>query len=282
MPDAVAMDPAAEAGAAARRAGVRIEAVTRPEQAEAVNALLCTVWDVPAGGTIVESNTLIALAHSGNYLVAAYLGTQMVGATLAWFGAEQGRPPGRTMHSHIAGVLPEHAGTGIGVAMKLDQRAWGLDRGVELVTWTYDPLVARNAHLNLGRLGATVLTYAVNRYGLMRDGINAGQESDRLLVGWPLARPVGGPAAADLPPGRLLLAVGDDGRPVVSGALTDDPDVVRLAVPRDIERLHRGDPLAHAGWRQALRHTLGTLLDSGWQVVGFDGPAAHYVLRRSS
>ena len=74
----------------------------------------------------------------------------------------------------------------MGFALKLHQRAWCLDRGITLMEWTYDPLVARNAYFNLSKLGATVAEYLPDFYGVMGDGINRFDESDRILVHWPL------------------------------------------------------------------------------------------------
>src|SRR6185312_17408828 len=87
---------------------------------------------------------------------------------------------------HIAGVTRAGAGRHIGYALKLHQRAWALDRGLDTVTWTFDPLVRRNAYFNTVKLAARPVEYLVNFYGEMTDEINVGQGSDRLLVEWPL------------------------------------------------------------------------------------------------
>ena len=96
-----------------------------------------------------------ALAHSGNYVVGLYEGDRMVGASVAFFGPPAGAP----MHSHITGVLPDLQGHGLGRVLKQHQREWALARDVGHITWTFDPLVARNAHFNLRVLGARVTEY---------------------------------------------------------------------------------------------------------------------------
>ena len=102
-------------------------------------------------------NLLRALAHSGNYAVGLYDGERMVGASVAFFAA----PAERSMHSHITGVLPDHQSHGLGRVLKQHQREWALARDVGHITWTFDPLVARNAHFNLRVLGTRVTEYLV-------------------------------------------------------------------------------------------------------------------------
>jgi predicted GNAT superfamily acetyltransferase len=91
--------------------------------------------------------------------------------------------------SHILGVLPEYSGRGIGFQLKAAQREAVIEQGVRLVTWTYDPLLSRNAHLNIRRLGAVCRTYLREVYGSMRDGLNAGDASDRFQVDWWVTSP---------------------------------------------------------------------------------------------
>ncbi len=97
-------------------------------------------------------NLLQALAHSGNYAVGLYRDDVLVGASVAFFAA----PAARSMHSHITGVLPDLPVAGLGRVLKQHQREWALAREVGHITWTFDPLVARNAHFNLRVLGARV------------------------------------------------------------------------------------------------------------------------------
>lgn len=283
---------------------MQIRSIGTPEETEEAAALICEVWHVPPDGCIVDANTMVALAHSGNYVAAAYSGrphpsghgaqaaasealnrtagrADMIGAALGWFAAEQGRRPGQVLHSHIAGVRPGLASKGVGYALKLDQRRWCLERGVELVTWTFDPLVARNAHFNIARLGVRIASYRVNQYGTMRDGLNAGQQSDRIVCAWDITAVVGGRAPADLPDAPFVLASEPDGGPSTVRFPSAGYSTCRVAIPADAEALTRADPDAHSRWRLAVRAAFTELLDTGWSVIGFDGPAAHYVFGRT-
>ena len=154
--------------------------------------LLAAVWG--RGGESMGPDILRALAHSGNYVSGAFVGGRIAGGLVGWLG---GVPPHELhMHSHILGVLPGSDARGLGFQLKQHQRRWCLDREVRVMEWTTDPLVRRNAYFNLAKLGARAPEYLVNFYGAMTDGINAGEESDRLLIRWQLDSPEAEHAAA--------------------------------------------------------------------------------------
>lgn len=123
-----------------------------------------------------------AMTHSGNYLAGAYAGDELVGACLGFFGA----PAGAVLHSHVTGVARAAHGRHVGYALKLHQRAWALKQGLTRITWTFDPLVARNAHISLAKLGARPREYLVTFYNDVDDAVNGGQGSDRMLAVWTL------------------------------------------------------------------------------------------------
>jgi predicted GNAT superfamily acetyltransferase len=262
------------AATAATASGVRIVELAALPALHEVQALFDDIWHPVPDNRPVTVEVMRALAKAGNPLAGAYDGEQLVGATVGFFAA----PCGTTVHSHITGVAPSAQQRSIGRALKLHQRAWALQRGVERITWTYDPLVRRNAWFNLARLGATPLEYLPDFYGAMDDTINGGGASDRLLTAWALASgPVvraaaGDPVDVDLPALRAAGAVdvvsaAADGSPV---AVTAPPGVPRIvAVPADVEAVRRTDPGLAAQWRLAVRHALADALDTGARVLGF-------------
>ena len=219
-------------------------------------------------------DTLKALAHSGNYITGAFLDGRMVAGLVGWLGGDP-----RTelhMHSHILGVLPGGQTRGLGFDLKQHQRRWCLERGVTVVEWTTDPLVRRNAYFNLAKLGAEVAEYVVNFYGAMHDGINAGEESDRLLIRWRLdsARAESAAAGNGFEPdaGKLLewsmaavLKVGESGEPVRASS---SARVLICQVPEDIVALRRDDPALAREWRLALRDALGGAVGRGYVITG--------------
>jgi predicted GNAT superfamily acetyltransferase len=267
-----------EAEAAARAAGVTVRGIDDIEGFEAVRRLFDTVWQPGPGDEPVTRGMLNALVHCGNYCGAAMAGDQMVGASVGFLG----QVPEPLLHSHVTATLPCHAGRGIGYALKLHQRYWSLSRGLKVITWTYDPLIRRNAYFNTCKLGALPVEYLIDFYGEMNDAINAGQGSDRLLSRWELVRPHR-PGPVPKHTYELLGVAGDEpARALTAGDVLDeralDADVVAVAVPYDLEALRTARPAVAARWRLAVRETLGRLMHDGWQVfdVTRDG---RYLLR---
>ena len=152
---------------AARRARITVTSVEDLEDLNEVADLYNSVW---AGSTSMPATFLRALAYSGNYISAAYAKDGMVGALVGFLG---GHGKKSALHSHILAVLPELQSRGIGYALKLHQRKWALKQGSKTVTWTFDPLVSRNAYLNLNKLGAEGREYLVNFYGVLEDSITS-------------------------------------------------------------------------------------------------------------
>ena len=219
--------------------GIDIRPLDTVEEVHRASDVLAEVGGGDRGG--MPPNLLRALAHSGNYAVGLYEGGRMVGASVAFFAA----PAARSMHSHITGVLPGHQSHGLGRVLKQHQREWALARDVGHITWTFDPLVARNAHFNLRVLGTRVTEYLVNHYGPMDDGVNRGDETDRIMVSWALAAPP--------------VPTPDDERVVAS-----------VEIPHDIETLRRETPVDAAVWRSHVREQLVGHLADGLVIGGFD------------
>ncbi|SEQ69634.1 hypothetical protein [Microlunatus flavus] len=271
------LTPAAEA--AAREAGVEVRDLRGDEMA-AASALYAEVWGLGPQESPMEPGLLVALGFAGSYVSGAFdADGTLVGSCAGFLGtAGAGHP--LLLHSHIAAVRPG-SGRGIGTALKLHQRAWCAGHGVATIGWTYDPLIARNAWFNLGRLGAHVETYLVDFYGRMDDGLNAGEESDRLLVHWPVDPDEVHPAAPDEGRAHAALAVGGDGGPVAHPAVPVDAAVVTLAVPHDVEALRRSDRAVASRWRSAFRDAYADLHEQGWRVRRF-AREGRYVLGRTT
>jgi len=247
--DDVVHEAAAHAERAATASAVRIrELVSIGEHAEAI-ALLSRIWRRPAENPVVPPELMRALSKAGNYIGGAFADDLLVGVAIA-FHADPGR---HALYSHIAGISAAQAGRSIGFALKQHQRAWALERGIERIEWTFDPLVARNAHFNITKLGARPQEYLSDFYGAMNDGVNTDDETDRLLMRWELRDPA------------VVLRAGGE-VPIEAGL----PGDLRVAVPTDIERIRREDRAAAQGWRVRVRDDLTRALDAGGRIVGFD------------
>ncbi|KQZ09914.1 hypothetical protein B5M43_002760 [Microbacterium sp. MEC084] len=274
------MHPPADVAAAARaladealaRAGILLEEAHDAAACRSVSEVLGRVWG-RTGAEMLDPALLVALTHAGNPVTLALREDEPVGAAMGFCG-----PPGTPFHSHIVGLLPEAAGRGAGRAIKLAQRAWCLECGIDAMTWTFDPLVRRNAHFNIRTLGARPAEYLPSLYGEMRDAINAGQDSDRMLVRWDLTRTPperGGAVEVD-----GAHAIADEGDVPSAYARPSGDGPALLATPTDIEALRRTDPEAARRWRSETRAAFTDLLATGWGVDGFTD-AGQYVLRRA-
>ena len=150
----------------------------------AVEALQRTVW--PGSETdVVPAHMLITAVHNGGLIVGAFMDEQLVGFVFGFPGIEFTPDGPRPKHcSHMMGIHPGQRDSGIGFALKRAQWQMVRHQGLDHITWTYDPLLSRNAYLNIAKLGAVCNTYRRSEYGNMRDGLNAGLPSDRFLLDW--------------------------------------------------------------------------------------------------
>jgi predicted GNAT superfamily acetyltransferase len=133
---------------------------------------------------LVPSQMYVVAAKIGGQVLAAFVGSKIVGFVLAYPGIRQGEP---YLHSHMAAVLPEFQDLGIGRKLKLAQREDALARGISLIEWTFDPLQAKNAYFNICRLGVVARRYVPDLYGSTTSPLHAGLPTDRLVAEWHLA-----------------------------------------------------------------------------------------------
>jgi predicted GNAT superfamily acetyltransferase len=188
-----------------------------------------------------------------------------------------GKRDGRVIHwSHMLAVHPAFRDHGVGRRLKEYQRELLLGQGVEQIYWTFDPLVARNAHLNLNRLGTEVREYVPDMYGPTGSPLHS-FGTDRLVVSWPVEPLAGG--AAD----RRSEAGWRDA-PLATGVVPSEWDrepaapLVRIEVPPAVDGLPISEALA---WRAVTRAAFVRLLARDYRVAGFYTEGRHrcfYVL----
>lgn len=199
------------------------------------------------------ADLMMVIQAEGGLVGGAFVQGRLMGYV---FGFPTREPA--VQHSHRLAVRAEARGLGLGVRLKLYQRDWCLGRGIFHVRWTYDPLRAVNAALNIHRLGAEANTYLVDYYGEMA-GINSGLASDRLLVDWRLDSPVVAALSAGQPrPPRPAQALGP-------------------GLPLDLEALTTADPKAAAALRDEQRAALQAAFAQGLRIVDYDGGARRYL-----
>jgi predicted GNAT superfamily acetyltransferase len=267
------------AEAAAASSGVKIALLDGPAQMASAAALAGRVWQSPDCSP-ADASLLQALSHAGNFVAGAFSGAELVGLSFGFFTSG---PPVR-LHSHMTCTSQTRRNTGLGYALKLYQRGWALRLGVEAITWTCDPLVRSNAMFNLVKLGAEVAEYLPNFYGAMTDGLNAGDESDRLMMHWDLTGR--GDGSDEQRSVRSTSFRADDGNVLLESTAGGAPRrrsssarQVGVQVPDDIVGLRTADPVLALRWRHELRDTMLDALGSGYRVVGF-ARSGYYLLRR--
>ena len=239
----------------------------------------------------------IASRSAGAIWIGAFLKDQLVGFAFALPSLEHGRT---AFHSHMLGVRPSSWGSGIGYKLKLAQRQKALSLGIKEMTWTFDPLRARNAHLNFGRLGVISDDYRVNFYGPQTSSPLHRNGTDRLWVTWDLADPrvenrlrgkdVRLENLDTLTHLEPMISFDGAGRPAISDvAQALSRQRVAIEIPGDMDRIEsENESLAHE-WRLATRQAFTDSLGAGFVVKEFcrsirgqQGPGAYLLERRNA
>ena len=227
---------------------MRVTTVASRADCEAAGTLFDRVWGMSA---MVPTETIIATLHAGGHASLAEVDGAIVGATWGFLARHEGR---LGLHSHVTGVLATYASAGVGLALKHHQWQWASKQGLDFVTWTFDPLVRRNAYFNLVKLGAVVTEYHEDFYGVINDGLNRGERTDRVFVMWPVVD-------RQAPP---------DGTVVPTAEWT-------VATPPDIETLRRTDPQAAQVWRDRQRADFRKVFDGSWRIAGLTSDGSYAV-----
>lgn len=270
---------------------LKIRALHTPAEMEAVQDLQRLVWP-GSEADVIPAHVLLTFAHNGGLVLGAYDGNQLAGISIGFPGLYSDNHGLHPKHcSHELGVHPHWRDAGIGYALKCAQREQVRAQNLNLITWTYDPLLSRNAHLNIARLGAVCSSYLCEIYGEMRDGLNAGLASDRFQVDWWINSPrvqerletaftPRRDLLENLPRLYLTLARGSFIAPPASPATPTDSRFL-VEIPADFSALKSADlPLAR-DWRFFTRQIFQNCFQAGYRVTDFlysAGPARSFYL----
>lgn len=202
--------------------------------------------------------------------------------------------------SHMAGVIPEYKGKGLGEKLKWAQRAYALKKGFDWMTWTYDPLETMNGSLNIRKLGAVCSTYHKNLYGLLDDELNKGIETDRFGVDWWLASQwvearedksrVQPTVQSVIKDGGLLLnrSRETNGQLMPDGLVDIDqlqngPRYLLLQVPRDFQGVKRKSIASGVAWRMHTRKLFTAAFEHGYTAIDLilGDPMCHYLFEKN-
>jgi predicted GNAT superfamily acetyltransferase len=237
---------------------------------------IAEVVEAVTGYLDIHPGVMLTVLSTGGYASAAYEDGRCIGGCYALVGLRDGRP---YLHSEMLAVLPERQGAGVAQRLKLDQREFAREQGIDLVTWTVDPLRGRNATLNLRRLGCTVAGYCPDMYGEL-PGFSAGWPTDQLMLEWwvgsahvqrVLAREDLDAAYADAALPRILdVRARADGlpEPVAVDEQLAAPRVL-LEIPLDAQDMRGRDMDLVLRWRFAVRTAFLSFLGRGYRVEWF-------------
>ena len=239
---------------------------------------------------VVPGGHLIAMHHYGGTCCGAFDGEHMVGFVCGFPGWDGER---LFHHSHMLAVRAEYRGRGIGEGLKWAQRDRVLAQRVDMINWTFDPLQAPNANLNINRLGCIARHYIVNLYGESASPLHGGLPTDRFEAEWHLesdkvlAARDGNfgelSAWASLPRANRateragsLLACGDE------LDLSLDVDAFLIQVPKTITDLMAADAELALDWRLKTRQLFQHYFAKSYRVVALhrDDCSAYYRLVR--
>lgn len=254
---------------------------------EACHDLQNRVWGADFRD-VVSPVLMMVIEENGGLVAGAFGEDRLLGFVFGFTG----RQNGTCYHwSHMLAVDPSARGRGLGRRLKLYQREAMLADGIDTVYWTFDPLVARNAHLNLNRLGASIARYVSDKYGSGTGSrLHAALGTDRFVVRWDLdserVEQALSEGAAPGWPDDAAVAVeavdGDPGRPSRRSPFSDARHVT-VEIPRDVQAVKRKSPEAAACWRRATAAALRHYLAADYTVDGLirTGDArCHYLLTR--
>ncbi|MEM8531207.1 MAG: hypothetical protein AAGF95_10220 [Chloroflexota bacterium] len=266
---------------------ITIRLVQTHDEYRAVERLQREAWGFGDAET-VPGPLLLTAQKSGGLVLGAFddgkeFGPQLVGFVFSFVGLAAN---GRIKHSsHMAAVAPAYQNRNLGYHLKLVQREHVLMQGITHITWTFDPLESRNAHLNLHKLGATCQTYLPNVYGDMRDAINAGLPTDRFQLDWFIASKHVEEHVHKTHQNTSLRTCQSENIPLLSPPQTPEAlkgKCVLVEIPSDFQSIKKQDPDLAKQWRQHTREIFEAAFKKGYTVVDFiyeDGRSCYLLVK---
>jgi predicted GNAT superfamily acetyltransferase len=239
---------------------------------------------------VVPLHMLTTVAHNGGVLLGAWdaEAERLVGFVFGFLGTDEDDPrriaAANLKHcSHMMGVLPEYRDQQVGLKLKLAQRERVMQQGVRLITWTYDPLESRNAHLNIARLGCICKTYFREVYGEMQDALNKGLPSDRFQVEWWITSSRVKQKVSGGRPPLTLESYTDLGTPIINSARLNESDLpvppavlltpqstfALVEIPSDFQNLKLHDLGLAREWKLQVRSIFESAFADGYLVTDF-------------
>lgn len=266
---------------------INYKVLTSVSEIEETLTMQKKIW----GDSVAASRPeMMATSHNGGVVIGAFMDKNMIGFCYGFPGYKGTEA---YLCSHMLAVDPNYRNLGLGRELKLKQRDWAINYGYQKMVWTFDPLEARNAYLNLCKLGAYTKTYLPSYYGEMEDQLNQGLPSDRFLVEWELLSEGVKKALAGSSLGSTqwqsypLLSEwslqGEYPRPEALNEIQAASGFL-VPVPGSIQEIKAKNPDLAREWRLAVRSQMILMFARGYSVVGLlrhDASICYYVLEKN-
>jgi predicted GNAT superfamily acetyltransferase len=227
---------------------IEIHQLTQLEEFAAVVRLQREIWgfdDVE----LLPQRLFVVADKIGGQILGAFDAGKMIGFCLGIPGLKAGGK--HYIHSHMMGVLTPYRNSGLGRRLKLEQRQWALDRDVDLIEWTFDPLQLKNAFFNIERLGVVIRRYVHNQYGTTTSALHGGLPTDRLVPEWWIRSPRVEALTAGQPFNR-------------------QPTQARIVIPSNINALIETDPARARQIQKEVGDQFDQHFRAGLAVIGFE------------
>lgn len=237
------------------------------DNADDINYVLDVVEKTWGSLSPINRDLLVAMEFHGGIILMAEDGGKIVGIQVSVPGRRRGHS---YLYSHVTGVIPEYRDLNVGSKLKLRQKDLAIQMGFNLIAWTFDPALAKNAYFNIVRLGTIARSYHINFYGSMVDHLNSGLPTDRLVAEWWIDRP------REMPNNKRKIDM-------TSGEVPDpdalEPETtVTVSIPENFEKIKKDDMERALQIRLNIRKTLTELLKSGYIILDFKKETHSYVL----
>lgn len=254
-------------------------------------------WGFHTDLDIIPLTQLVATRKSGGVLLGAFdADDRLLGFTYGFLGRDG--DGAWLLYSHMTAVQPDLRASGLGRALKWAQCDAALERGLELMVWTYDPLESLNGYFNFSKLGVVAANYWPNLYGTTSSKLHAGTPTDRLRADWYLSSErarrrrqgvpgqLAGEVAADPERFACVLQVGRDGAPAAAKPVASAAHLL-CEIPADVQILKRSRAELAVAWRQATRQAFVHYLGAGYFVrecvrTHEPAPRTFYVMERGT
>lgn len=267
---------------------IEIKPILDQEDIRKVVEIEMATWGEKPEDTVPD-HILTAISREGGVLLGAYLDNNLIGFTLGWLGTKNPSEsiPVNTqlkLVSHMTAVLSEYRDQRIGYKLKLAQRDWAVKQGLDLITWTYDPLESRNGNFNIHLLGATSDTYFRDYYGEMSDQLSRGIPSDRFRVDWLISSDrVSTKVSSNMADQMTLETLLDDGVRLINAAKMNQAGLLEPAdntlpfsknrilveIPADFQTIKEQDMDLALSWRMHTRKVFENCIENSFRVVDF-------------